>query len=223
MAWEAAGELPRAADAYALALARGGLQGAQLADAQARLATLEKTLGRIDVNSSSAAEVSLEHAQGAKAPAHVHVAAGKHEVRVTFPDGRTLTRSVEVAAGAVASIVAEPLPAPPRAPPPPGPSDGLQRTLGWVGVGAGVVFSGVAIGTGTAALSARSTFLASGDTDRSAHDRAASLRTWTNVAWAAAGVTGIAGITLVVTGWSKPRTSGYLRLEPGGLAAGGSF
>jgi hypothetical protein len=77
-----------------------------------------------------------------------------------------------------------------------------------------VVFSGVAIGTGVAALSARSTFLASGDLDRSAHDRAASLRTWTNVAWAVAGVTGIAGLTLVFTAPSKPRVAGS-------LAAGG--
>jgi hypothetical protein len=126
---------------------------------------------------------------------------------------------VDVAAGGVSSIVVELPAAPllgPRPPPlPPRPYRSAQRTAGWISLGLSAVFSGVTVATGVAALSARNTFLASGDLDRAAHDRAASLRTWTNVVLAAAAATGIAGIALVVTAPSRPRASATFALTPG--------
>jgi hypothetical protein len=152
----------------------------------------------------------------------VPVDPGKHVVEARVNGRLTWSFTIDVGAGDARARVTVPASADVPAPPPPSSGSG-QRTLGWIGVGTGVAFSGVAIGTGVAALSAKGTFDASNHTDGAAHDRAATLRTWTNVVWGAAAVTGIAGVTLLLTALSKPRAAAYLHIDPRGLAVGRSF
>jgi hypothetical protein len=77
-------------------------------------------------------------------------------------------------------------------------------TLGWVALGTGVAFGVGAVVLGASALSARDDWNASQLTDRSAHDRAVTFRTLTNVAWVGAAAFGVTGVVLLVASPSKP-------------------
>src|SRR5262249_34728531 len=96
--------------------------------------------------------------------------------------------------------------------------------LGVLALGAGAASAGVGIGLGIDALDARDTFESSGLRDLDAHDRALTLRPWTNVAWAGAVVFGVTGVVLLV--WSlggpsstlKPRVSSLPAFVPTGAA-----
>jgi len=68
---------------------------------------------------------------------------------------------------------------------------------GWIGIGGGVALSGLAIFLGASALEQKHNFESSGRTDVAAHDSAATLRTWTNVAWGGAAVSGGTGLYLL--------------------------
>ena len=60
-----------------------------------------------------------------------------------------------------------------------------------------VALSGLAIFLGASALEQKHNFESSGRTDVAAHDSAATLRTWTNVAWGGAAVSGGTGLYLL--------------------------
>jgi hypothetical protein len=91
-------------------------------------------------------------------------------------------------------------------------------------MGVGAVFAGIAIGTGVGALDARDAFSKSGNTDVAAHDRAADLRTWANVAWIAAGVTTVTGVVLVIAGGSgDKKKAASLAVSPAGVSISGHF
>jgi hypothetical protein len=227
LAWEAAGESARAADAYTAALSGGDLGATQTSDARARVAAMEKTLGRVEVTAPAGATVSLGHVEGAAAPVTVHVSAGPHDATVRFSDGTTSKRaftavagvSVPVAFEAPKASLAQDVP-PPAAVAPPGESSsgppGSRKLIGFAALGGGVIASGVAIALGVAALSAKSEFDDSGHHDQDAHDRAASLRTMTNVSWCVAGVLGVTGAVLVMTAPSGSSTSASAGLGPRG-------
>jgi hypothetical protein len=74
-----------------------------------------------------------------------------------------------------------------------------QRTWGFVALGAGAVLAGTAIFLGTRTLAARDDYNASGLHDVDAHDRAVSLRLWTNVAWGGAALGAGTGVVLLLT------------------------
>jgi hypothetical protein len=192
----------------------GGLADEQSTGARARLAALGASLGRLDIAAPAGASVSVAHMERAPAPLVVHVAPGQHAVRVDLPDGRTVTRSLTVAAGASASLGVEaPGAAPPSAKPKPGrgavavSSGGVspQRVVAWTALGGAVVSSGAAVVLGLLTLDARDSFDEFGRRDPDLHDRAVALRTWTNVAWIGAGTLAAAGIVLLVT--SPARTA----------------
>jgi hypothetical protein len=98
---------------------------------------------------------------------------------------------------------APPAPPPPTPEPPAGDAEGtgwpLQRTLGVVGLGAGVAASGVAIALGVVGVNAKNSFVSGGDHDQGLHDQAISMRTGANVAWVTAGVLGAGGLVLLLT------------------------
>ena len=214
VSWEAAGDGPRAADDYATALAASDLRGAERADASKRVSALQAKLGRLDATGPTGAKISVAHVEGTALPAQVHLGAGAYSVRVAYADGHVEARDVRIATGSAVSLDLAPTSAPPprAAPPepatapaitPPRPADAGSsssplRTAGWVALGGGAALAVAAIALGEATLGARDTFDATGDTSQSAHDRAVSLRTWTNVAWVAAGVVGATGIVLLV-------------------------
>ena len=236
VAWEAAGDLPRAADDYAVADARTDLDDKMRANAKAHLAKLEADVGRLSLRGPASARVSVEHVSGAALPIVVHVRPGAHEVRVVFSDGKTNTRTMTVEKGATASLEIEAPPetttttteAPPDVKPEPKaePAEPSRatRTWGLVALGGAVVAGGAALFLGSRALSARDEFDASAHTDGDARDRAAGLRTWTNVAWVSAGVLAVTGVVLVLL--PARSTSGgatTVGLSPGFVSLATSF
>jgi hypothetical protein len=211
VAWEAAGEKARAADAYHAALAATGLNPQQGADALARLSRLEPLVAMVDITLPRGATASLAHAEHITSSGRVHVMPGEHDARVVFTDGQTRSRRIRAVAGQVMAVTFDalpekqaPAPVPVPAPPPGGSGGSAQRTAGWIMVGGGVVLSGAAVYLGVRALEANDEFDAGGHTDADARDRTLSLRAWTNVAWIAAGLTGGTGIVLVLTSPSPP-------------------
>ena len=227
LAWESAHEPARAADDYQVALATPGLDTKQKNDAENRLASLEKSLGRIEVSGPPGTKISTAHVSNAALPAKFHLTAGQHDMIVIRPDGREETQTIGVAAGAVVPITVQPPPPAHPAGAVPGTEDDLatrdkadkdkdkekdekkvsapmptQRVIGIVAVGGAVVLAGAAIVLGESALNARDRFDASNHTDQSAHDEAASKRTWTNVCWVGAVALGAVGVYLIVT--AKP-------------------
>jgi hypothetical protein len=225
LAWESAAEPARAADAYAVAVARGELSPAQNADTQSRLKALMRSLGRVEIVGPPGTSVSVAHVENKTLPAVVHLSAGTHPLRVMHADGTTVVKSVTLVAGATAMLAIErpppkvepPVPSKPLPPastgtktPPPVLDRETKPTpiltyAGFSAIGVGAVLGGAALVTGVNALSARDEFNDSGFTNRDAHDRADSLRTTTNVLLVAAGVVGAAGVVLVLT---APSASG---------------
>jgi hypothetical protein len=233
VAWEAAGESARAAQSFDEALQRGGLNTEQVTDARARLGRLEPTLGRVRVTAPDGAHVSVAHVTRGTPGMAVYVKPGRHAVRVTYADGSTERKVVDVGVamvdvsfGEVASGGGTTTAESSRI----GSSSG-KSTLGWVAVGTSGVLAGAAVYMGLGALSARDTFNESGQTDAKAHDHAASLRTWTNVAWAASAVAGGAGVWLLLTSDDKPskarqgaeRGGAYMLVGPGSVSLEGRF
>ena len=217
LAWEAASEAPRAADAYATALDAGDLGAQQKKDAQARLANLAKTLGRIDVSGPAGAKISVEHCESAALPTKVFLTAGAHELTARFDGGASTSKQqVTVAAGATTAVTIEPPKA--AAPPPPPPPQKVEsptpalapaasnprKLVGFVALGGALVASGAAVYFGVSAVSAKDDFNSSGHRDQNAHDRADELRTITNVTWVAAGVLAATGVVLVLTAPKAP-------------------
>jgi tetratricopeptide (TPR) repeat protein len=241
VSWETAGDGPRAADDYAAALAASDLRSEERADASKRVTALEAKLGRIDATGPVDARITVAHVERGALPAHVHLAPGRYTVRVTYADGHVETRDARVVVGGVVSLDLTPGPASeqaanpePSSPPssaaasprspeaPSGPSP--LRTAGWVAVGGAAVLVVAAAALGEAALNARSTFDATGDTSQADHDQAVALRTWTNVAWVAAGVAGITGAVLVLVPVSPHggvKASAFV--GPNGVGIRGSF
>jgi len=210
LAWEAAGEPARAADAFAISLAEPGLSSVQAAEERGKLDALEKQLGNVVVSGPAGATVTLLHVQRGALPRSIHVPPGQHDVAIEYADGAHATRTVRVAAGERQAVHVDA--PPPVAPPPPvvsahpstpptrpDVSDGsVMRGAGWVGIGAGAVAFGVGVFLGVRALDARDGWEASKRTDLELYDRADSLRTWTNVVWIGAAVLGATGVVLLV-------------------------
>lgn len=191
LAWSAAGENERAANAFDGALAAGGLEPQAQERARARLAELRVTLARARVIAPPGAKVSMDGGFGLPAPATLYsTTAGSHVVVATLTDGRTLTRSVKLWIGEERKLgIFDTQP----------PESGLSpaRLAGFIAGGGAVVFGAIAIGTGVAGLAARDDFDASRHLNRDARDSAISLRTATNVMWAFAAASAAAGAVLI--------------------------
>jgi hypothetical protein len=216
-AWEAAGQAGRAAQAYSDALQMEGLSKTQASDARDRLTELSKEVSRVDVVAPAGARVWVADIAGGRSPIRTYLPRGKHSVRVVFSDQRSET--VRITVGTEPQVV--------NIVPPPEGQDSAEvkrseapkpepvvedsssvRPWGWVALAAAGVSAGAAIGLGIGAVSARDEFSASGNKDRSAHDRAETLQNWTNVSWVATGVFGAAGaIVLLTTSPSKTDAS----------------
>jgi tetratricopeptide (TPR) repeat protein len=210
-AWEQAGEAARAATGYEAALAIESLDEGRRKTAEERLAVLKKSLGRIRVQRPLGAFVTVDHVQHAPVPATFYLLPGTYQLGVDY-QGKTSQSPLTIVAGRDHDVKLD-FPEPEGAtpvtpadimkplPPPPAPADtGIsQRTWGWVGVGTSVALSGAAIAVGLRALAARDQFVASGNTDREAHDQASDLRLATNILWGGATAAGVAGLVLVLT------------------------
>jgi tetratricopeptide (TPR) repeat protein len=215
IAWDESGNSPHAADDYETALEMGGLTEDEAKQAEERLGALRKVLGYLSVDEPAGATAEVE---GIKAlvPFRTHLAPGSHRILGTR-GAATTTFEVDIHAGEVKHVVLD-LPAKPEAPPnevappplqpdserlakerPQAASSSAQTTWGLVALGAGVVFSGVAVVLGVQTLKARDAWDASGHHDMSKHDDAVQLRTFTNVAWGGAFVAGATGTVLLLS------------------------
>jgi hypothetical protein len=207
VAWESAEEPARAADDFATALRDPNLAVTAATDARTRLAVLEAQLGIVRVTEPSRGSVLVAHVRGAKAPVIVHLRPGQYEVEVQRVDGSVAKKTIAVRAGeSVDAAFEAAAPTSQRAAPRPSPlvrpspaAANTQRALGWIGVGLGAASSGAAIYLGVRTLRARDDYQASGYLDASARADGIALRTWTNVAWGAAVVTGMLGVVLLLT------------------------
>jgi len=204
LAWETAGNRARAADAYAGALSRGGLGEPQVRDARKRLEHLESHLGRIDIDAPSGTLVSVAHVLHSPVPVRVHVDRGQHDVRFSLASGQSEVLRVTAGAAPVQVRFDPEAAAQGRQDATQAVSDSAAQTgarsnlAGWTAVGAGAVLAGATAYVGLQALSARDEFDDSGHTDANAHDRAESLRTWTNITLAGAVVASGLGVYLLV-------------------------
>ena len=223
LSWEAVGDLPRAADAYAVALTTADLGISQRADSRKRLSALEAKLGVVVIQGPPNAKAWVAHAENISLPARVHLMPGSYSVRVRFADGRDQSRTATTAAGSVttAEFVAAPEPeARPFESPRPGRPTATTRgsplrTAGWVSLAVAAAWTGATVAFGMEALSARSTFEATGDTSQPDHDRAVTFRTLSDVGVVAAGVSLTAGIVLLV---AAPGTGTEIHASPTGAA-----
>lgn len=205
LSWEAAGKTERAADAYAHALSHQDLAADARERGEQRLTELRPSLALLRIETVPGLSLEVAHVALAKAPLEVHLLPGTYRVVIHDAEGVLGEREITVTAGQRSDLnlvgqfrprVRETPPPPAREPPPP-PST-TAKTTGFVLLGTSALAAGAAIYLGVSALSARDEFIESGETDRDAHDRAATLRTLTNVAWVGAGALAATGGVLLL-------------------------
>jgi hypothetical protein len=237
LAWEKAGELARAADAFESALESEGLDEGRASASRERLAALKRQLGYVFVSRPIGTTVSVAHVEKLAIPAKIHLTPGKHEVVARRADGSTEKRTISVRAGESLDVAFEgeslgPGPAPvPEEPAPKtspvvdeAPVEGScsQCMWGWVAIGAGAVGAGVGTYFGLRTLSARDEFEDSNRTDADARDRAISSRTISNVGFGVAIVGVGVGVVLLLTAKDSKEstaTKTELRIGPTGVSA----
>ncbi len=100
LAWEQAGELPRAADDFASAIGNGDTSSQQRSDATARLKALEARLARLVVTGPADAHVTVDDGSESSLPLGVHLAPGTHALFVKYTGGQTESRDLDARAGA---------------------------------------------------------------------------------------------------------------------------
>jgi hypothetical protein len=223
LAWEKAGDPTRAADAYAAALAAGGLDAEREKRARTHLAQLEQRLGVVAVDGPAGAPARVDGEAAGALPVRVHVSPGEHLIEVASERQKVTVKAGETRALRVSPIKASEASPPPPPPPPP---TSRMRVAGWAMQGASVALMAAAIGCGFHTVAVNNAFMAGGDMDQHQHDEAVTFRALTNAAWALAATTAVAGVVLVA---AAPRAKAaspaalQVRLTPSGAAVGLSF
>lgn len=241
-AWELAADPARAADAYALALATPKLNEAQSSKSEERLTALRKELGSVKVRGADGTRVRIDDHMELGTPATLHAGSGEHTLHITRADGSSETRKLAFEPGKTVEVDTEERPEPqPDAPKvkkvtlsetrkapvdesAKGPSP--WKTVGFVGIGAGVAALGGGLVLGLAAKDAEDTYKKR--PTRETLDHAKGLESSTNVMLIVGGVLTAAGVTLVVWPSRAPRkppgdAALNLQITPGGVIAGGRF
>jgi hypothetical protein len=230
LCWESAGNLPRAANDYKEALAKGQLTDAQASQAKKRATDLETKLGEIEVTGPVGGRGSVGPMEDRPIPFSTFVTPGDYLVKVEA-DGKTVSQRVHVDAGESTPIeldVDDDTPAQPppveRPVTPAKSSPGIQPILGWSLVGAGVVAGGFALGFYMSARSARDEFDAD-RTDSSKRDTAESRLNVSRITGGAAILLAGTGITLILTAPKQPTATGRVRVRvhPNGASAQVTF
>ncbi|NOU31963.1 MAG: hypothetical protein HOO96_29005, partial [Polyangiaceae bacterium] len=206
LAWDSAGDAPRAADDLWIALETTDLHGAEAEHARSRLAELEGQVATVDVSASDGSRVTVAHVQRKAAPLRVHLSPGRHSL-VEHEHQRVFT--LDVSAGQHATLAIPAMPKPPSLPSPSAPPlrapDGERggaglRTAGWVTLSVGLAGGAGAAVLGGLTLGAIDEFASSDRHDAALHGRAQDLRTATIVTSIAAAGAAVTGLVLVVVG-----------------------
>lgn len=242
-AWELAGDMARAADAYALALSTPQLSDAQAKRSGERLGELQKTLGIVVASGKDGTRVRLGDHMELSVPAKLHGTPGEHEIVITRSDGSSDTEKVKLEAGKTVELdteereepdgaAAKPreevkLSEPVKRPMEVSTDSGPWKTIGWVSLGAGIAGLGGAALLGLSAKDAEDTYKKS--PTRSTFDHAKGLESKTNIMLIAGGVLTAGGIGLLIWGGPKKtqekpvETALELKLGPSHIAAEGRF
>jgi hypothetical protein len=241
-AWELAGHKARAADAFARALATPQLDDTQAERARKRLAELEAELGSVVVSGEETTRVQLDDHSEVTAPARLHAEPGDHTLLIVRADGSSDRRQVSVGKGETIEVdaeareeadegeaeevktvpLSEPKQQPVRVEAAAGPP--LMRTLGFVGIGAGVAALGGGILLGLSAQDAEDTYKSA--PTQATLDHAEGLESKTNIMLVAGGVLTAVGVGLVIFSardGESPPGSAELGVGPGGVWAKGRF
>jgi hypothetical protein len=231
-------------EATSRAAAQGRSDWADLA--RARAAELEPKLARLTIAAPAGVAVRLDAelvpagALGSPLP----VDPGEHRVEASAAGRAPWGTTVRIAAGASSTTIAVPElareptgeTAATAAPNPSGPerADGsTQRTLGWLGVGAGGLALGVGAIAGLVAIGKNSDSTRACPDDgvcadaaaREANDAARTAAAVSTVAFVAGGVLAAGGLVLVLTAPAAPatRASARIVIAPTGLQLGGAW
>ena len=217
LAWEQAGDPARAADAYATALDAGTLDAGEAKMATSRREKLERALGTLTISGPAGASAHVDQERSLPLPLRAHVLPGRHLVQLAVDGAPSPAVTVTVNAGELRALTFGPAPpvAPVTAPavatgardpalhsaPVEPTSSGMSgpRIAGWSLLGLGACAAGAAIGLGVATLSAKSDYVDQHPSDVSRYDHVVTLRTATDVTWAIAGASAVAGLVLVLT------------------------
>lgn len=225
LAWDAAGQPQRAADAYARALEEPGMSKSQTSHAAARLNALEPSLGTLVVSGEAGMRVQLDDNVDSGLPARLHGAPGTHRLTVWAKGKIAGRREVYLRLGRPETIVVpwteEATPAPPpqrtvvvqtsSSPPP-------LRLVGAGLLGGGLVASAAALGFTVTANSQRAALPEAGATTGPA------LGTLAGIAWIGSAVLVGSGVTcLLLPVGERPQSSISVGFSPGGAAVSGSF
>lgn len=231
MCWEGAKDRVRAANGYAASLKLGGLSDAQSKQAKKKLADLQAALGKLEVSEPKGTRASVGPIAQTPIPFETFVEPGDHEIKLEGPEGEIIERNVSVAAGQLKVVKLEldkddPVGAPTRSTPTEPTSDSagnLQRTVGYVLVGASAAAAGVGLGFYVSALGAKQQFDDSNHKDAAARQDAIDRYGVARAFWIGAGVGAAAGVALIVLAPKKaaPASAGALRLSvhPTGASA----
>ena len=231
MCWEGAKDRARAANGYTESLKLGGLSEAQSKQAKKKLADLQAALGKLEITEPKGTRASVGPIAQTRIPFETFVEPGDHEIKLEGPEGEIVERGVSVAAGQLKVVKLEldedePAGAPQK-PTPTQPADdsagNLQRTFGFVLVGASAAAAGVGLGFYVSALGAKQKFDDSDHKDAGAREDAIDRYSVARAFWIGAGVGAAAGVTLILLAPKKqaPASAGSLRLgvHPSGASA----
>jgi len=242
-AWHRAGELARAANAYAHYLREAPAGARDRNSAQKALGDLSGKLALLEIHAEAASSLTLDGApfDGAS----VYVTPGAHVVEGRTQSGALMRQKPEVRAGddvSVALVPPDPAPAPPPTPPAPTPAapatEPPTSLRTWsplvvvVGGAATVALAGVTVWSGLDTLAEKNTF----NQNPTRQDVLASgqqRETRTNVLLAVTGGAGLltAAAAIFFVDWnghpktvkSEPGPSAQLGIGPGSLVWRGTF
>ncbi len=234
LAWDKAGKLARAADAYERALTLGGLEAGREDSANARLATLKQQLAFVWIKRPVGGTVTVAHHAGLSLPARIHLPVGSHTFTLTDSKGETKTVVRELSGGDSitlevpfdgAKLATQEQPTPDALPASRSPAAGSVEPdaakgnispWAWVALGGAGLFTGASIYTGLTALDERDEFVASGRTDEAHLNRGKDFQLLTNIGIGAAVLSAGVGVFLLATSGSG---SVSLRVSPTAASA----
>ena len=208
--WELADRPERAADAYRQAIDTPGTGNTELANARARVAVLERSLGTAHITSRRReAHAQIDDLGEARLPAYIHARPGVHTLTLRTGDD-VRTRRITLEAGATLAVdadagpPAQEEPLVPKPMPAPEPTRGAPHPTWWTTTHAlgmvlgavGVVGGGVAVGLGARAASVHDDYQRSPTKD--GYDEGVTLVTATNATLVAALVFAAAGAIMLV-------------------------
>jgi len=226
IAWEAAGDLLRAANAFRVALATGPLPERLESDARARHARLAAPFAELDIDGPPSATVEISGVLRDHPPIATYIEPGSYRVSIEYALGKPESRSIVLEKGRKSSLIFREPPAPqPSAPKaaPTAASTSWQLVMGITALGAAGIGAGTGLALGARGLTARDRFNESGHTDAGARDQALSLRTDADIAFGAALACSAVGVVLLLERPHNPATAATLRIGPGSLTFGSRF